>query len=108
VVASAHAFGMVGCFGSVSKPHFHVEAVRHRRCSERARSRNAADASVNLLDLTKVTVPGQFAGMAEVAVRPLLATRLEDPVVLPNGLDHLFAFVDGTGKRFFAVHVLAR
>jgi len=62
----------------------------------------------HFLHLADGAVPDQGAGFPEFGTGTLLGAGLNNPLVLPGGVDHAAAFHDGQRQRLLAVDVLPR
>ena len=90
----------IGNVGRRAFPEVPVEAFGNGSFGERAADRIVADPGLDGVDLADPAVADELAGQAVAGVGALLAAGLEDAVILPRGLDHRLAFVDGQARGF--------
>ena len=93
-----------------AEPCLVVEAFRHgHRLPTGAGAHLVVitDEGRDLLDLADAAVADQLAGEAGDRIGPLVAARLQHPVVPANGLHHLLTLGDGKRQRLLTVDVLA-
>ena len=89
-------------------PHVPVQSRFHRFLRQIAGDARAAEAALDALDLADDAVLHQFAGDAELLVRPLHRAGLQHALVGVHRLDDLDRLVNVVGQRLLAVDVLAR
>ncbi len=64
--------------------------------------------TLTVLILPEAAGTDQFAGEAELGIRALLATALDDALVIAGRFHHRPAFSDRERERFFAINMFAR
>ena len=88
-------------------PKVPVEPFGNRLCGQLAFPGTRIVVGDHLEDLADLSLADQLAANAVGKHRPLLASRLKDPLVFAGGLDHPPALADGEGQRFFGIDVFA-
>ena len=102
------AFLDVGDVGGRPLPEIPVEPLGNFSRGERTADRIVADSRLDGVNLADSAIANELAGEAISRVGALLASGLEDFVVLARCLVHRLAFLDRQGQGFFAVDVAPR
>ncbi len=94
--------------GSRTEPHVPIHALRNGLSWQVAFGRRATDFDEDFFHFSDETTADEFARDAKSGRGALHGARLQHTPVLADGVDHLAAFANGQGKRFFAVDIFAR